>query len=206
MVKGVFSKKSKFRYTLFSPLALLEVTFDLRNSNILFLKDAHLYHHFSRIPFDVVRNTLLMFYNELIYKTVYQFHEDVALFRYAEESVLRLDAEEVSTSDIHLSFMIGLLKVLGVGIVNNHSEENSCFSIQESCFQPYYFEDEDYLSKEASLYLSELLKNHENETNRNLIEKSIRMELLHFLIRYLTFHIPGFKMSDSLRILTEILN
>lgn len=206
MVKGAFSKKSKFRYALFSPLALLEITFDLRNSDLLFLKDIHTCYHYSRVPFDIVRNSILLFYNELIYKTVYQFHEDPLLFRYVEEQVKALDAEELSTGDVHIHFMVGLLRVLGVGVVNNYDNENRYFFMQDSQFQSCYFENEEYLTAEASAYFSQLLNHEMSDSCKFVVDKKIRMELLYFLVRYFRFHIPGFKMSDSLQILAEIIN
>ncbi|MDL2296823.1 DNA repair protein RecO [Bacteroidales bacterium OttesenSCG-928-B11] len=203
MVKGAFAKKSKFRYTLFSPLAMLEVTFDLRNSDILFLKDVRLHYHFTRIPLDVVRNSILMFYNELIYKTIFQHHEDQALFLYVEKKILELDEEVVATADVHIRFILGLLQVLGVGIANNYSETNCYFFLQESAFQSQYFDHDEILSQQSSAYLSQLL----TDKNTNIqADKSIRLELLRFLLRYMTYHIPGFKMSDSLQILADILN
>jgi DNA repair protein RecO (recombination protein O) len=202
MVKGAFSKKSKFKYTLFSPLALLETTFDLRNSDILFLKDIHSYNHFKHIPFDIVRNSILIFYNELVYKAVYQCHEDATLFHYVEEKLLQLDMPETSLGEIHIHFIIGLLRVMGIGIVNNYSEINRHFFIQDSAFQSDYFEHEDYLSLNASQYLSCLL----TEENKIAVDKPVRMELLRFLLRYMAFHISGFKISDSLLILGEVLN
>ena len=207
MVKNAFSKKNKINYAYFSPLALLELHFYQKKSDIHFLKEVSFHCHYSRIPLDPVRQSLLFFYNEFLYKLLFQYGEDKSLFHFLENSLLELDSEVVDAfADIHLRFMVKLSHYLGFFPEQNHSEKNAHFNLLESAFQPYFFDNGDFLSKEASLYLNQLMQGVHHNVTTPLPHKVIRNELLHFLVKYFELHHEGIKKIESIDILVQLLH
>ena len=206
MVKNAFSKKNKVNYSYFSPLALLELHFNRQKSDIHFLKEVSFHRHYSLISLDPVRQSLLFFYNELLYKLLFQYGEDKTLFHFIQESLLELDSETGNFSDIHLRFMVKLSHHLGFFPEQNHSDKNAHFNLLESAFQPYFFDNGDFLSKEASLYLSQLMQCVHSDEPVPLPHKIIRNELLHLLVKYFELHHEGIRKIESIDILTQLLH
>ena len=205
IIKNAFSKKSKFHYTLFSSLALLEITYNQRKSGeIQFLKDIRIAHHFTQIPFDIVRNTILLFYNEILYKLLFQYGEDAVLYQFMEGSILEIDKQDVILSDIHIKFLVSLSCLVGFAPQPNHTNRNAYFSIQNACFLDA-FHLGDSLSQEASLYLFQILSHLENPQTVAPAPKTIRTELLYGLVKYFEIHNEGIKKIESLEILSQIL-
>ena len=207
IIKNAFSKKSKLSYTLFSPLALLEITYNQRKSGeIQFLKEIQITHHFTLIPFDIVRNTILLFYNEILYKLLFQYGEDSNLYQFLEKSILEIDMQEITLSDIHIKFLVSLSGLVGFAPRLNYTDNDCYFSIQDACFSNIYFHNGSFLSREASLYLFQILSHLETLQSVPIAAKNIRTELLNGLVKYFEIHNEGIKKVESLEILAQILH
>jgi DNA repair protein RecO (recombination protein O) len=200
LVKGAFSKKSKINYSYFAPLSLLELHFNSRKSDILFLTECSHYKHFQRIPFDILRNSISHFYWEIIQKSLCHSNEDVTLFRFLEKSILELDAEQISTADIHIRFIVEFSKYLGFAPKENYSDKDCYFNLQNASFINIYYDTGDFLSKEAAFFLYQILSHNYSY----IPSKSVRLELLHFWINYLKYHIEGMQNIHSLEVLTDL--
>lgn len=202
MLKGAFSKKNKMQLALIENLSIIDITFEDKNSNIKYWKEISSHYAYQYIPFDMVRMTLSIFYNELIYKLLSDYKTDEALYDFIKKSLLELDSEKVRLTDIHLRFMIQLSKLLGFFPAQNHTEKNCFFSIEEATFVPDYYESPYYLSKPASQYLFELMQDQDSD---QFPSKTVRNELLYGLISYFQIHNEQINHIDSVPILTEIL-
>lgn len=202
ILKGAFSKKNKGKLALMENLSLVELSFDDHREGIKYLSDITLYHPYSLIPFDMVRRTLFIFYNEILYKMLTDYSSDPELFDFIENSLLELDEETAKLADIHLRFLIRFSKILGFAPKDNFSEQNCHFFIEESAFIHDYLNYPDYLSREASAYLSDLMHEKELET---LPPKSIRNELLYGLIRYFERNNEQIHCIESVPILSALL-
>lgn len=203
IVKGAFSKRSRGIMALLENLSLVELNFDDKGQNIKYLQDISLYHTYSLIPFDMVRRSLFIFYNELIYKILREFRGDALLFDFLEKSLLELDEPETVLTDVHLRFMVNLAGVMGIFPEANYSDNRKIFSIDESCFVYEYFDYPNFLSPAASLYLWQLM----NEIPlAEFPNKLIRTELLYGLIRYFEQHNTQIGKIDSVAILAQLLN
>lgn len=201
IVKGAYSKKGRSVNALFEGLSIVDINFDDKNKNIQFLKEISLAIPYQRIPFDMVRRSLLIFYNELLYKLLREFQTDSRLYDFVEKSVLELDAEETILTDVHLRFMVGLTREMGFLPQDNFSERTCFFSIEDSCFVREYFEYPNFLSRDASFYLHLLLS---DGAATPLPSKSIRNELLQGLLRYFEQHNEQLGKVDSVFILSQI--
>lgn len=202
ILKGAFSKKNRGKLALLENLTLVEITFDDHHENIKYLSDIALYKPYSLIPFDMVRRTLFIFYNEILYKVLKDYSADPELYDFIEHSLLELDEETTMLADVHLRFLLRFSKILGFYPKDNFSDYNCHFFIEESAFIHDYFDYPDYLSREASAYLSDLM--HEKGTLA-LPPKEIRNELLYGLIRYFEKHNEQIHHIESVPILAALL-
>lgn len=205
MVKNAFSKKNKINYSHFVPLTLLDITFYDKKTDILFLKEVSFRFPFRHTVFDPSRHSILVFYSEILYKTLYHYGEDRHLYQYLEKSIRELDTENTPPPDTHIRFMLKLAQCLGFVPENNYSEKNRYFHISGSSFAPYYFDNGEFLPGDASLYLKTLLENMDTPAER-LPSKIIRNRLLHAMVRYFEIHIEGIKKIESIEIMAQILN
>lgn len=201
ILKGAFSKKNKGKLALLENLSMVEITFDDQRDGIKYLNDITLNHPYSLIPFDMVRRTLFIFYNEIIYKTLTDYSTDAELFDFVENALRKLDEEGTRLADIHLHFLVDFSKVLGFFPKDNFSEQNCHFFIEESHFVHDYFDYPDYLSREASAYLADLM----HEKDAELPPKNVRDELLYGLIRYFERHNEQIHRIESVQILSALL-
>ncbi|MBO4504288.1 MAG: DNA repair protein RecO [Bacteroidales bacterium] len=203
IVKGAYSKKSRFRASLFSPLSILHVTYDDRHSDhLMYLRDVQRDISAAEQLYDPARSSLVMFYDELLYKLLTDAGEDKVLYDFLEGEILRIYEPDIDLVDLPLRFLLRLSIVLGFFPENNFSDTNRHFSLQESRFQPYCVDENNELPLEESLYLSHLLR----QEGTVHVSRHIRNSLLHYLLRYYKVHNEQLRNIDSVEILASVLH
>jgi len=203
IIKNAFSKKSKQPASFFAPLMILDLIYnEAYTEKLIFLKEANIAHPFHAIPMDIKKNSLLLFYQELLMKLLCQANApDEELFDFIKEHLLALETTPVISSDFHIVFLIQLIQHLGYAPELNFSLHTPYFSIEDSNFGSIFSETPNFLSKEASFYLFTLLK----AQNHTVPDKKIRMELLNGMILYLMKYHKQIKEIESVAILAEVL-
>ena len=202
MIKNGYSKKSHLSNALFSTLAILELTFNDKNLHKLnFIKEADIFYHYKKIPFDIVRSTVFLFYNELFYKLLSYPNEEIQLYQLIEDALMELDKAGEIRADIHILFLVKLLYHLGIIPQNNYSDTRCYFSIPNALFESQFCDKATYLSKDTSAYFSNIL---EGKTE-SIPEKHIRKEILTGLINYLITHNEHIHRIESIDMMGEIL-
>lgn len=203
IVKGAFNKKSRFRASLFSPLAMLHVTYDdHRSDRLMFLRDVQRLTPAPELLFDPARSAILLFYNELLYKLLFDTGEDKVLFDFLEEEIMRIFEADTDLVELPLRFLLRLSIVLGFFPENNYSENNCYFSLYDSRFQSFYVDEASELPLQESQYLSQLLR---QEGGTSALRHT-RNHLLHYLIKYYKIHNEQLREIDSVGILSSILH
>jgi len=203
MIKNAFSKKSKQPPSCFSPLALLNLVYnETHNEKLTFLKEVSIAHPFHSISMDIKKNTLLLFEQELLMKLLYNATApEEELFDFIKEHLLKLETTPKISPDFHIVFLVQLIQHLGYTPNLNFSLQTPYFSIEESGFGNCFLETPNFLSKEASFYLFNILKNH----NYTLPDKKIRLELLNGMLLYVMKFNKQIKEIESVGILGEVL-
>ena len=202
MIKNAFSKKSKQPASFFSPLTILNIVYNEPYSEKLtFLKEVSIAHPFHSISMDIKKNTLLIFVQELLKKLLYNAHApDEALFDFITKHIIKLEDTQAVAPDFHIVFLIRLIQQLGYSPDLNFSLQTPYFSIEDSNFGDCFYETPIFLTKEASFYLFNILKNH----NYSLPDKKTRMELLNGMILYLMKFNKQIKEIESVGVLSEV--
>ena len=203
IIRNAFSRKSKQPASYFAPLTILDLIYkETYTEKLTFLQEVSIAHPFHAILLDIKKNTLLLFYQELLMKLLYHANApEEHLFDFIKEHLLKLEATPEPAPDFHIVFLIQLIQQLGYTPELNFSLDTSYFSIEDSNFGSCFIETPNYLSKEASFYLFSILKS-QNYTTPN---KTIRMELLHGMILYLMKYHKQIKEIESVAILSDVL-
>jgi len=202
IIKNAFSKKSKQPVSFFTPLTILELIYnETYTEKLTFLKEVNIAHPFHAIPMDIKKNSLLLFYQELLMKLLYHANApDEPLFTFIKEHLLLLESTPKITPDFHLVFLIHLIQHLGYTPEKNFSINTPYFSIENSNFGNIFIESPFFLSKETSFYLYNILSNN----HYAIPDKTTRMELLNAMITYLMKHNKQVKFIESVKILGEV--
>ena len=137
IIKGAYGKKSRVKAALFSPMALVDITYnDHGGEKLKFLKDIMRRSTPIDMGFDPVKSSILLFYNELSYKLLFETGPDTVLFHFLENEVLKVAEAETIPAELPLMFLIRLSVILGFFPENNYSEKTPYFSLTECRFQP----------------------------------------------------------------------
>ncbi len=213
IVKNAFSKNSRFSQAHFAPLNLLELTFHHKNnSSLQYIKDLSFYRHYENIPFDLAKNTILLFYNELLYRLLFDYGADERLYDFLENKLIELDLCDKLRSDTHIVFMAALSRELGFLPDNNYIEQTPYFSVEEGCFTSYPHSNDEGLDLEASRYLSAILSSVSETGTEQQIElpqKTIRNKVLDILVIYFGRHneqLCDLHSVEIFRKLAEMIN
>jgi DNA repair protein RecO (recombination protein O) len=203
IIKNAFSKKSKQPASFFAPLTILDIVYnEVYTEKLTFLKEVSIAHPFHAIHADIKKNSILLFYQEILMKLLFQATApDEPLFIFLVERLLKLDAVPVLPPDFHIIFLVQLVQQLGYAPEMNFSLHTPYFSIEDSNFGSFYIDSPCYLSKEASFYLYLILKNENNA----IPDKATRMELLNGMILYLMKYHKQIKEIESVGILSDVL-
>ena len=122
------------------------------------------------------------------------------LFDFVKEQLLKLDTAPEIAPDFHIIFLIKLIQQLGYTPELNFSLDMPHFSIEDSNFGNCFFDSPNFLSKEASFYLFNVLKGYKY----TIPDKKTRMELLNGMIQYLIKYNKQIKEIESVGILGEV--
>jgi len=204
IIKNAFSKKSKQPASFFAPLTILDIVYnETYTEKLIFLKEVTIAFPFHAIHNNIIKNSILLFYHELLMKLLYQANApDESLFDFIKDELLKLEITQDTPPDFHIVFLVQLVKQLGYAPELNFTLHTPYFSIEDSNFGSFFTETPLFLSKEASFYLFTILKNQ----NQTIPDKTTRMELLNGMIFYLMKYHKHIRKIESVEVLGEVLN
>nr|MBC7611599.1 DNA repair protein RecO [Pseudopedobacter sp.] len=206
MINGVKKPKTKIRLNMLQPLHLLDmVVYHKPNGNMQRISDARSEPILQTIPYDILKSSLVMFINEMIYKSVKEQHEDETMFEFIFKSIEWLDAADEGITNFHLIFLSKLTRFLGFYPDMSTMEKSSFFDLKHGVFtrqQPshIYLIEEQFIKKWIDLFSWPL----DNFSQFKLDQKS-RKYFIKKLIDYYTLQIENFGEVKSHLILEEVL-
>lgn len=205
MVRGIHTPKGKFSNALFQPLNLVEIVFtENKKSDLCYLKEISIETPYQTIPHDFYKSSILMFINEILYKTLKEEQPNNELFDYIQQSLLLLDEQTEQYADFHLYFLAGLTQLLG--IAPNFSQGGTWFDLSEgisTTFQPHH---QYYLEREHKDLFCAIFQNFLQHYTPLKIDNMQRRQLLDNLLLYFELHLPGLHDIKSKIVLHEMIN
>ncbi len=203
IVKNAFRKNNRFAASYFSPLAMLDISYeDQGKSSLKYLKDLSPHRTATDLFFDPAKSSILLFYNEILYKLLMDSGEDEVLFDFLEEEIGKVHNASGNLAELPLRFLLRLSMVMGYYPEDNYSPDAPCFSLADCRFQPFFVDDPNFLSAQQSEYLHLLLNTEEPVK----VTRGVRNALLKSLVAYFQVHNDQIRKIDSLEILSTVLH
>ena len=203
MIKGAFRKNNRFAASYFTPLAMMDISYDDHNRGSLkYLKDIAPRKTSESLFYDPAKSSILLFYNEILYKLLADAGEDKVLFDFLRKEIEGVHLASGNLAELPLRFLLRLCKVMGYSPEDNYSATNGYFSMQECRFQSCYVEDAGFMNREESAYLHNLL----SQESQVPASRMLRSALLKRLVAYLQMHNEQIRKIDSLEILASVLH
>jgi len=205
MLSGIKGKKSKHKLALLQPLSLVDLIVSSSNKGALQrISEINLLKPYTDMPYSLVKRSIAIFLNEILYKVLKEEHADIGMFEFIKNALLVLDLKQDSCANFHIYFMTQLCPYLGFSPHGSTEEKNIFFDLKEGCFVSSAPIHRHYLNNEYTTIFQQFL----NATFENFqvisMNRLQRKELLLALIAYYQLHVGSFGEVKSLSILEEI--
>lgn len=207
MISGIRNKKSKHRSALLQPLSLVDLIVSNSNKGGLHrITEINLLHPYTDIPYQVIKSSLVIFLNEVLYKALKEEQGDAELFDFLKNALLVLDLLQESCAAFHIYFMLQLSPYLGFAPQGQATTEYPFFDLLEGRFSSVIPSHSRYLPENSSRLFQELMKSDFENFYLIPLTRNQRKELLQAMILYYQLHVPGFGELKSLQVLEQVIS
>ncbi len=188
MVRGVHSRTSKVKVNYFQPLAVLDMVVTKSSKHKLERINEVTSAKTTTSNFDFVKNSIALFLNELLYKTLKEEEKNTGLFEFLISAFEILGLKETGAANFHLTFMLKYSQYLGFYPTDNYSEHNKYFDLMEGRFASDLPQHVHYLDGELSSYFNKFMKSSFENCETIKITNEERRRLINVLIDYYKLH------------------
>jgi DNA repair protein RecO (recombination protein O) len=207
LVKGARNRKGGNKMSLLAPLTILEMeVYRKETAQLHHIREMRILYPFSTLPFNVLKSSIAMFINEVVFRSVREEEPNRPLYSFLESSIRWFDLVPDHYSDFHLWFMLHFCSYLGFTPSNNYSNSRAIFNLREGLFQSTLPEHADYLLEPLSSTLNQLSVSKLEDLATHQLSAQIRHALLPRLVDFYRFHIQGMKEINSLEVLREVFS
>lgn len=205
MVQGVFKKKSKFPPVFFQPFTILEIELAISPKRELQrLKEATIVHPFHSIPFDPVKNAIVLFLSEVVYKTLREEEQNTVMFSFLENAIELLDRMDDGKANFHNWFLIQLTKYLGFYPSENYTESNCVFDLINGRFYDPSLKAATEMERETARWIYKIICSAPDTLNELKLNHELRNKIAETLIEYYHIHLGHFGNIKSLTVLQGV--
>lgn len=206
IVSGVKGSKSAIRPAHLQLLNLLELeVYQKQNVSIHRVKELKCNPPLGSIHSNIEKISVSLFMAEVLSKTLNEENQaDNSLFEFLFNLIQYLDISDNSLAWIPQHFLIRLSAHLGFYPYHLENLQDPVFSLKEGVFIDYLRAGPDALSKEDSKILSTLMKTGISNLHLIPANRHLRNHLLESLLRYYSYHIPGFREIQSHTVLSAL--
>lgn len=207
IINGAKKPRAKIRQNALQPLHLVDmVVYHKPAGNIQRISELRQTPVFQSIPYDMVKRSLVLFLNEVLYRSIRQQSADEVLFEYVYHSIELLDRMSDSTANFHLYFLLRLTRFMGFYPDNTGASSSEFFDLKSGSYcnsRPEHFL---ILEAPYTSYWRTLLNSSFENPTQIAISSNERRFLLEKLLDYYRLHIDNFGEIRSHRILEEVLS
>ncbi len=207
LVRISHSPHAKIRYTLFRPLALLELTWNHhRSSDLQRLKAVQVTRPLLSVPYDPHKSSMAMFLAEFLHYAIRVEVDSALLYAYVFNSVEWLDACSSRYSNFHLVFLLRLSHFLGFAPNLDNATPQSYFDLEAGAFVDRQPQHHHFVPPSLAVKLPLLMRMNYGTMHLFGFSGSERSRLLEFVNTYYRLHLPSFPVLKSLGVLKEVFD
>lgn len=179
LINGVKKPKAKIPMNVLQPLHLLDmVVYHKANTQLQRVAEARPSPVFRTIPYQVIKNTIIQFLNEVLYKSIRQQHTDENLFDFIYNAVSWFDENEEPSTNFHLAFLLKLSKFLGFAPHSQTRSDQKYFDLQEGEFTSLIPVHPNFIEKTEADYFLALFATPFEKINEIKLNNAVRRFLL----------------------------
>jgi DNA repair protein RecO (recombination protein O) len=206
LVNGAKKPKAKIHSNMLQPLHLLDMVVYHKNTGSLQrIKEAQQTPVLQQIPLDIVKGSVAMFLNEVLYKVLKHQQPDPHLFHFVYQSVLWLDQTASPIGNFHLSFLVKLSKFLGY-LPTATPDKKPFFDLMEGVFTQSLPAHSYVLQEPHTSILHTILSTGYEGSRLYQMKREDRVYMLEQVINFYRLHTSHFGQINSLEILSEIFH
>lgn len=207
IIQSVKKPKSKIKMNMLQPLTLLDMVVYMKaNSNIHRISEAQCSPILKNIPYQILKSSIALFLNEILYKTLKQALSDEEIFDFLFHSICFLDETESNYSNFPLVFLVKFSAFLGFEPNADLKNNSINFDLVNGAFTSKNETHQHYIDKEYLLPFYKLLSTPINQLDKLKINNKERKYFLKKLLNYYSLHLDDFGEINSHHILEEILS
>lgn len=206
IIHGVRKSKSQNKSAVFQLLNRLELVYYQKIKDQMgVIKEVKILKPFQSLHSDMRKTTIGLFLAEVLLKSFREEQPNPVFFNYLMQQLEYLDKSENNFSNLHLEILMKIALEQGIKPMNNFSDENKLFDLQNGIFVNTNPDHPFFLKPEISILFNYLLLKTEGKTEALKLKREDRLNLLKGILQYLKIHLGGFGDVKSLEILEEIL-
>ena len=206
LINGVKRPKSKIKLNSLQALHLLEmVVYHKNNGNIQRVSELRHLPVFTTIPYDIVKSSIVMFLNEMLYKSLRQHDADEVLFEFLFHAIEILDSMNQGIANFHLYFLLRLTRFLGFYPDTSLAASAAYFDLKLGCYSKMQPPHAQILEPPFTSFWTALLNAKFDSLEGLAISSSERKHLLLKILEYYQLHIEGLGPIKSHEVLEEVL-
>jgi len=206
IINGVKKPKAKISRNMLQPLHLLDmVVYHKNTGQVQRVSELKNSPQLQSIPYDVIKSSLVIFLNEVLYKAVRQQSADENMFDFIFNAIEWLDHQSEGLANFHLLFLTRLTRYLGFYPEQIAAVGMDFFDMKNGVFSRYKPEGFYYLSPPHTQNFSALLQCTFENLGKLNFSNDERRYLLNKLLEYYSLHVEGFGNIKSHEVLEEVL-
>ncbi len=207
LINGVKKPKAKIKLNMLQSLHLLDmVVYHKPNTNMQRVAELRQTPVFRTIPYDIIKTSIVIFLNEVLYKSIRQQAADERLFDYIFNSIAWFDESEEINPNFHLSFLLKLTRFLGFSPNEQRRADQIYFDLQEGEFVSRPPIHTNYLQLDDAIGFISLFNTPLEKINEIKFSNTQRRFLLDKILVFYTLHTASFGEIQSHKILEILLS
>lgn len=214
IVKMTHSQKAAVRYTLFQPLAILEVQWEANPRTTMFKpKAARPAVQTLDLLGNPVKATVAMFLAEFLIHAIPGEVDGGLLFDYIAYAIEWFDTAEKDYANFHLVFLLRLTRFIGIDPNvgdeaahrrNSQAAPSRYFNLQDGEYAPTRPDHIYYIEGAEAAAIPTLMRFNFATMHLLRLNGAQRSRILEAIITYYRLHLPGIPELKSLEVLREV--
>ncbi len=207
IINGAKKPKAKISLSMLQPLHLLQmVVYHKNNGGVQHIKELKNAPVLLTIPYNIVKSSIAIFLNEVLYRAVRQQWADEALFKYIFNAVEWLDNSQESITNFHLLFLLQASRYLGFYPDLYLAGDADYFDMKNGTFSRFKPNSLYYLSPPHTANFAVLVQCTFQNLSLLAFNNDERRYLVQKLLDYYALHLESFGNIHSHEILEEVLS
>ncbi len=208
IIRGTGKSKKNRKNGLLQPLNILTLeTWYQPQKNMHHVKEMALAHHYINLhQGDMVRSSIIMFINELIYKSIREEEENGPLFDFICNSLMELDKSTSKVINFHLVFTLHFSRFLGFFPESRNPQGKTYLDLHEGRFTSSEPLHPQYISGDTRELFEKILATDYQNMGELHLSNGDRKVLLALLIDYYSIHLHGFGSMKTPQVLESLFS